>query len=276
MDDLRGQLNLMRSDRKSAHNPLQSLSNINTPIITTGTREGRNRHTRGGGGGIMSVESKLNNEDVAIHLDFGGGKSARKGTTSHTSEGDSNELADISLVDGDEYDDDLDPGRYDDQTGTMTMKGVNRDRKSFIQEMLPSGELSYAAQTRYDQQLQLREAELNDLLVRSRQLEISREALLKEVTFLSSKNTQLEETLMKDGDLRERYTKLNHQLEVLLVMVGEKEEEIVAMREEMKEMQALYKNQIATLVEQVVGIGRNGIDGLDKEGAAPADNNEKE
>ena len=112
--------------------------------------------------------------------------------------------------------------------------------------------------------------------MRSRQLEISREALLKEVTFLSSKNTQLEETLMKDGDLRERYTKLNHQLEVLLVMVGEKEEEIVAMREEMKEMQALYKNQIATLVEQVVGIGRNGIDGLDKEGAAPADNNEKE
>ena len=33
------------------------------------------------------------------------------------------------------------------------------------------------------------------------------------------------------------------------------------------------KNQIATLVEQVVG--RNGVDGLDKEGAAPADNNEK-
>lgn len=127
--DLRAQLDVMRSDRKRLTHPLGVLSGMNTPITATRAERGGDREggRRARNGGSMSVESKNYEESIAMQLDFG--KSNRKGERGGNSSPD-HDLADISLLDSDGPDD----GHNKSNEGDMVY-GVNRNRKSFVQEV---------------------------------------------------------------------------------------------------------------------------------------------
>jgi hypothetical protein len=76
--------------------------------------------------------------------------------------------------------------------------------------------------------------------------------LLEEVSFLSSRNTQLEEDTIALPGLQEDLTVKEKQIEVLLVLLGEKEEELQGALEDMKEIKLMYRNQIEELLGKIV------------------------
>ena len=122
--------------------------------------------------------------------------------------------------------------------------------KGFVQERLPSGEVSFAANVRLEKMLRMREEEINDMSNKVRQLENAREALLKEVTFLSSRNAQLEEEADGVSGLKAELEKSKKQQSLLLLMVGEKDEEIEAAHSDMKEVKLLYRAQLDALLAE--------------------------
>ena len=122
--------------------------------------------------------------------------------------------------------------------------------KGFVQERLPSGEVSFAANVRLEKMLRMREEEINDLSNKVRQLENAREALLKEVTFLSSRNAQLEEEAEGVSGLKAALDKSKTQQNLLLLMLGEKDEEIEAAHSDMKEVKLLYRAQLDALLTE--------------------------
>jgi chromosome segregation ATPase len=127
-------------------------------------------------------------------------------------------------------------------------------------EVLPSGELSYAASMRLEQAVRRREEEIDELASKVRTLETSREALLKEVTFLSSRNAQLEEELEKAAPLSETLRQAKHSQNLLLLMVGEKEEEIESLRGDIADVKDLYREQLNAMVEAQVARNGGGVD----------------
>jgi hypothetical protein len=74
---------------------------------------------------------------------------------------------------------------------------------------------------------------------------------LEEVSFLSSRNTQLEEDVIEVPKLKENCLKLQQQLEISLLLLGEKEEELEAMVMDMKEIKHMYTAHIAELIEKI-------------------------
>lgn len=81
----------------------------------------------------------------------------------------------------------------------------------------------------------------------------ARDALLKEVTFLSSRNAQLEEQSASVPQLRDEVVVSRRKNDMLLVLLGEKEEELEAMEGDMKEVKSLYRSQMNELLERVAG-----------------------
>ena len=122
--------------------------------------------------------------------------------------------------------------------------------KGFVQERLPSGEVSFAANLRLDKMLRMREEEINDLSNKVRQLENAREALLKEVTYLSSRNAKLEEDAEGLPRLQSELEKSKKQQNLLLLMLGEKDEEIEAAYSDMQEVKVLYRAQLDALLAE--------------------------
>ena len=80
----------------------------------------------------------------------------------------------------------------------------------------------------------------------------SRDALLDEVNYLSAKNAKLEEDVASVPMLKEESRESRGRIEVLLVLLGEKEEEVEAILGDLKEVRCMYKDQIEELLDKVV------------------------
>ena len=80
---------------------------------------------------------------------------------------------------------------------------------------------------------------------------MSRDALLQEVSYLSSRNAQLEEELAISPRINDKYDELRKENEVLLTLLGEKEEELESCITDMKDIKNMYKAQIEELMDRV-------------------------
>jgi hypothetical protein len=72
------------------------------------------------------------------------------------------------------------------------------------------------------------------------------------VSYLSSKVSSYEENLSSVKPLTAEITKLKEQNETLLILLGEKEEELEGIVQDMKEIKDLYREELNRLVEKTV------------------------
>jgi chromosome segregation ATPase len=119
---------------------------------------------------------------------------------------------------------------------------------------LPNGEASYAANERLQQLIQQREEESKAATLQIKQLQASRDALLDEVSYLSSRNAQLEEQNASVPHLSEEVSTHRKKLELLLTLLGEKEEELDAAYDDLKEVKSMYRGHMEELLNQIAPI----------------------
>ena len=119
---------------------------------------------------------------------------------------------------------------------------------------LPNGDASYAANDRLQQLIQQREEEIKASSLQIKQLQASRDALLDEVSYLSSRNAQLEEESSSVPQLTEDVNTYRKKLELLLTLLGEKEEELDAAYEDLKEVKCMYRNHMEDLLNQIAPV----------------------
>ena len=117
-----------------------------------------------------------------------------------------------------------------------------------LPDLLPSGQASFAAQERKH----LRNEKLEDTqrmqLDLIQQLEVTRDSLLEEVNLLSVRNAELEEQAGQSKNLENRLNEALRQVNLLLEIVGEKEEQLELTIEDMKDMRSLYIDYISDVV----------------------------
>ncbi len=90
-------------------------------------------------------------------------------------------------------------------------------------------------------------------------MQTTRDALMDEVAYLGDKTASLEEALRatgvgSGGDSIEggmSINELRQQNELLLTLLGEKEEELEAAISDIKDIKGLYQDQIAALLERI-------------------------
>lgn len=78
----------------------------------------------------------------------------------------------------------------------------------------------------------------------------ARNALLEEVSYLSMRNAQLEEQCASVPSLRAEVERSTKRTEMLLVMLGEKEEELEAVIADMKEVKHMYRAHLDELLQK--------------------------
>lgn len=71
---------------------------------------------------------------------------------------------------------------------------------------------------------------------------------------MSGRNAQLEEEAASLPALREEALSYRKRNELLLVLLGEKEEELEALEGDIKEVKDLYRSQIEDLLDRVAGV----------------------
>lgn len=84
------------------------------------------------------------------------------------------------------------------------------------------------------------------------QLSAARDALLEEVSFLSARNAQLEDATVQVPVLQQSHVRLQQQVDVLLVLLGEKEEENEALAEDLRDTRNLYREQLDALLARTL------------------------
>jgi len=84
-------------------------------------------------------------------------------------------------------------------------------------------------------------------------LQASRNALLEEVSYLSMRNSQLEEQCASVPKLQAENDAFTKRLELVLVLLGEKDEELEAMMSDMQEVKHMYRAHLEELIEGSVG-----------------------
>lgn len=129
--------------------------------------------------------------------------------------------------------------------------GKQRQVVSALPDILPNGETSFAGTEKIFQQLQQKNDEVREQALRIQQIQTSRDALLEEVSFLSGKNSELEEQINSLPVMMREVTTLKKSNEALLMLLGEKDEEVDSAFDDLKEVQHLYKSQIEALLDQV-------------------------
>ena len=120
-----------------------------------------------------------------------------------------------------------------------------------LSALLPNGDTSYAAQERFQQYVHQKDEELSSRLSQISQLEASRNALLEEVSYLSSRNAELEEQTISVPALHAAITELQSKSNILLNILGEKDEELEATLDDMKEVKYMYRAQLEELLDKV-------------------------
>lgn len=96
--------------------------------------------------------------------------------------------------------------------------------------------------------------EYKALSVQLKQIEASRDALLDEVSYLSARNSQLEEQSSSVPKLSGDILLYRQQNELLLSLLGEKEEEVEATLADMKEVKSMYRLQMEELLNRITPI----------------------
>ncbi len=120
-----------------------------------------------------------------------------------------------------------------------------------LNALLPNGDASYAAQERFQQYVHQKDEELSSRLSQISQLEASRNALLEEVSYLSSRNAELEEKVLSVPGLHATISELQSKSNILLNILGEKDEELEATLDDMKEVKYMYRAQLEELLEKI-------------------------
>ncbi len=72
------------------------------------------------------------------------------------------------------------------------------------------------------------------------------------MSYLSARNVQLEDDLVQFPTLKKELSEKQKQLEISLVLLGEKEEELEAALNDMKEVKNMYRNHIEELLMKVL------------------------
>lgn len=196
-------------------------------------------HSVSSGGNRNSGRFNSRNRQLQNQSSGGGGGSSSTG--GNTSSG--------NMVDGDAYVEDVD---IDSGTGGAVVMGSGLNA-ALIPGSLPNGELSFAAAEKMQQRSQLRDDDMRALNAQIQQLESTRNALLEEVSYLSMQNSQLEEETEALPQLRQDFENASKQNELLLVLLGEKDEELEAMVSDMQEVKLLYQSHMEELIEGKVG-----------------------
>jgi DNA-binding Lrp family transcriptional regulator len=83
---------------------------------------------------------------------------------------------------------------------------------------------------------------------------MARDALLNEVNFLSSRNACLEEEVSSLPEVKELLASTKLQNDLLLTLLGEKEEELEGVMADMKEVKLLYRHELDVLLEKVAPV----------------------
>ena len=135
-----------------------------------------------------------------------------------------------------------------DHDGEDGFLGHRRNVSQSMPGVLPSGEMSFAANEKMQQRSRQRDDDLRTLQGQVQQLTDSRNALLEEVNFLSLRNAQLEEQCVKLPQIVEELTASKKRIDVLLVMLGEKEEELEAAMSDVRDVKDMYKHHIEDLM----------------------------
>jgi chromosome segregation ATPase len=111
---------------------------------------------------------------------------------------------------------------------------------------------SFAVSERSHQTILHKDEKIDHLSRQLQQAEASRDALLEEVSYLSSKVSSFEEGQSSLKPLRAEISKLKEQNETLLILLGEKEEELEGLMQDMKEIKELYREELNRLLEKSV------------------------
>lgn len=122
---------------------------------------------------------------------------------------------------------------------------------TYLPSILPNGDTSYAALERLQQQIHRKDEETRALTVQLNQLQTARDALLEEVSYLSSRNAQLEEQTVAMPGMSGELDSYKERLDVLLLLLGTKEEELEAAYADMKEVKTMYRTQLDDLLNQM-------------------------
>jgi hypothetical protein len=79
----------------------------------------------------------------------------------------------------------------------------------------------------------------------------TRDALLEEVSYLSNKTAKLEEELINYPKIVEEMNTYRHRSELLLILLGEKEEELEGALADMKEIKEMYRHEMDELLMKI-------------------------
>lgn len=117
----------------------------------------------------------------------------------------------------------------------------------------------FVASERQHQLRQRREEEIAALRNTVSSLTQARDALLEEVSFLSARNAQLEDATMSLPSLQSNAQQLQQQVDVLLVLLGEKEEENETLTEDLRETKQLYRDQLDSLLSRCLSLEQSAV-----------------
>lgn len=85
-------------------------------------------------------------------------------------------------------------------------------------------------------------------------LQTSRDALLEEVSFLSSKLSEWEDKMASFPSVQADNALLRERNDALLILLGEKEEELESLLQDMQDVKNLYKCEIEHLLSKIVPV----------------------
>jgi chromosome segregation ATPase len=119
------------------------------------------------------------------------------------------------------------------------------------------GDISFAAANQISQRVEQREIELRELAGQLSQLQIARDALLQEVSFMSARNAELEERLAALASTEMTLQRLETENGVLLALLGEKDEEVQALEADMQDVKGLYRDQLDRLYSRIEELSKN-------------------
>ena len=139
----------------------------------------------------------------------------------------------------------------------VDMKEMGKQRPTIsVPDFLPNGETSFAGTEKVYQALQQKDDECRQQQIQIQQIQISRDALLEEVSFLSARNSEIEEKMGNIPEMEKNIQELRMNNDALLILLGEKDEQVDTAFEDLKEVKGLYKSQIEQLLDQVAPAGQ--------------------
>lgn len=127
----------------------------------------------------------------------------------------------------------------------------NNESIGLMPGSLANGDISFAATEKLHQKSRQKDEEVKSLNLQIQQLQQSRNALLEEVSFLSMRNSELEEQMSTMPKLIEDVNSSHKRIDLLLILLGEKEEELDAAMSDMREIKSMYRSHMEDLMGKI-------------------------